>query len=393
MKVINGVVKDYAWGGYSYIPMFLDKVPNGSPCAEYWLGEHPAGTATLEDGTKLNDYIDADAKSVLGDSVCREYAGRLPYLLKILDVREPLSIQVHPTLEQARAGFDREERENVPANLRNYKDNNHKPELMLALSDFYLLHGFADSKKAIENLSGFASTKPLSEKYKEMGLCRFVDYIFSQPKEELEKILSPIVDDNKAAYEEGRISKSAPLFWFVRAALRARECGQALDAGLIMVLIMNLMYVRTGEVVFQGAGIPHAYLEGQNVELMANSDNVIRGGLTPKLVDVKELLKIVKFEEVTPKIIAATAQSDGGEVFNVPVKDFKLVKYSLKAGEKLSVCKDGCASIFLAMSGEFRLSNSDRYFTKGMALFNSADEETQIEAVNDVVLYKATSAL
>ncbi|MGN0902091.1 MAG: type I phosphomannose isomerase catalytic subunit, partial [Succinivibrio sp.] len=143
MLELNGVVKDYAWGGYCYIPMLLDKIPEGKPGAEYWLGEHPAGTATLSDGTLLSKWFDADPKNRLGEKVCAEYQNRLPYLLKVLDVREPLSIQVHPTLEQARAGYDREEKENRPANLRNYKDNNHKPELMLALSDFYLLHGFA----------------------------------------------------------------------------------------------------------------------------------------------------------------------------------------------------------------------------------------------------------
>ena len=110
MIELKGVVKDYAWGGYCYIPMLLDSVPEGKPSAEYWLGEHPCGTATLSNGKKLSEFIDYDPKSVLGEEVCKEYANRLPYLLKVLDVREPLSIQVHPTLEQARAGYDREER-------------------------------------------------------------------------------------------------------------------------------------------------------------------------------------------------------------------------------------------------------------------------------------------
>lgn len=393
MIELKGVVKDYAWGGYCYIPMLLDSVPEGKPSAEYWLGEHPSGTATLSNGKKLSEFIDEDPKGVLGEDVCREYENRLPYLLKVLDVREPLSIQVHPTLEQAIAGYDREERDNVPANLRNYKDNNHKPELMLALSDFYLLHGFAHKETAVKNLERFNTTKELANKYQTEGLNKFVGYIFGLSKDALDKILSPVVDDNKADYLASKISRKDPLFWLVRSGIRARECGQDLDAGLIMILIMNLMYVKEGDVVFQGAGIPHAYLEGQNIELMANSDNVIRGGLTSKLVDVKELLKIVKFEEITPKTLIAAKTADGGEEYNVPVKDFRLTKYILKPNQKFSVPKDKSACIWLSVSGEFRIDENHRYYGKGEALLQKAGENCTIEAVNNVVLYKASSAL
>ena len=264
---------------------------------------------------------------------------------------------------------------------------------MLALSDFYLLHGFAHKETAIKNLSRFASTKDLAKKYAEDGLNKFVGYIFGLSKEALDKILAPVVDENKGDYQSSKISRRDPLFWLVRAGLRARECGQNLDAGLIMVLIMNLMYVKEGDVVFQGAGIPHAYLEGQNIELMANSDNVIRGGLTPKLVDVKELLKIVKFEEITPKTLVSAKTADGGEEYNVPVKDFRLTKYVLKPNQKFSVPKDKSACIWLAVSGEFKLDENNRYYGKGKALLQKANETCTIEAVNDVVLYKASSAL
>lgn len=393
MFELKGVVKEYAWGGYCYIPMLLGSVPDGNPCAEYWLGEHPAGIATLSNGKKLSDYIDEDPKGVLGDEVCKKYANRLPYLLKVLDVREPLSIQVHPTLEQAIEGYDREESENISPNLRNYKDNNHKPELMLALSDFYLLHGFAHKKIAVANLERFDSTKELAQKYNTESLDMFVSYIFGLSNIDLDRILAPIIDDYKDDYLSSKLSRMDPLFWLVRAALRARECGQNLDAGLIMVLIMNLMYVKKGDVVFQGAGIPHAYLEGQNIELMANSDNVIRGGLTSKLVDVKELLKIVKFDEITPKILETEKLGDGGEEYNVPVKDFRLTKYVLKPNQKFCVPRNKSACIWLAVSGEFKLSDNGLYYGKGKALLQNANETCTFEAVNDVILYKASSAL
>ena len=393
MIELKGVVKDYAWGGYCYIPMLLNKVPEGKTAAEYWLGEHPAGTATVVGGSKLNELIDSDPKQNLGEKVCKEYNNRLPYLLKVLDVREPLSIQVHPTLEQARAGYKREIEEKVEDKLRNYKDDNHKPELMLALSDFYLLHGFAKKEIALSNLGRFATTHDLVTKYDQEGLQKFVGYIFGLSKEALDKMLAPIVDSNKDAYLQDKISRRDPLFWLVRAGLRARECGQNLDAGLIMILIMNLMYVKEGDVVFQGAGIPHAYLEGQNIELMANSDNVIRGGLTPKLVDVKELLKIVKFEEITPKTITPSVNKFCGEEFNVPVKDFVLTKYVVKAGQSFVTPEDDGPSIWLNLLGEFKLKDGDKYFDRGTALYQKPHEVDTIVATNDVVIYKASAAL
>lgn len=393
MIELKGVVKDYAWGGYCYIPMLLNNVPEGKTAAEYWLGEHPAGTATVVGGSKLNELIDSDPKQNLGEKVCKEYNNRLPYLLKVLDVREPLSIQVHPTLEQARAGYKREIEEKVEDKLRNYKDDNHKPELMLALSDFYLLHGFAKKEIALSNLGRFATTHDLVTKYDQEGLQKFVGYIFGLSKEALDKMLAPIVDSNKDAYLQDKISRRDPLFWLVRAGLRARECGQNLDAGLIMILIMNLMYVKEGDVVFQGAGIPHAYLEGQNIELMANSDNVIRGGLTPKLVDVKELLKIVKFEEITPKTITPSVNKFGGEEFNVPVKDFVLTKYVVKAGQSFVTPEDDGPSIWLNLLGEFKLKDGDKYFDRGTALYQKPHEVDTIVATNDVVIYKASAAL
>ena len=160
-----------------------------------------------------------------------------------------------------------------------------------------------------------------------------------------------------------------------------------------MILIMNLMYVKEGDVVFQGAGIPHAYLEGQNIELMANSDNVIRGGLTPKLVDVKELLKIVKFEEITPKTITPSVNKFGGEEFNVPVKDFVLTKYVVKAGQSFVTPEDDGPSIWLNLLGEFKLKDGDKYFDRGTALYQKPHEVDTIVATNDVVIYKASAAL
>lgn len=391
MYELKGVVKDYAWGGYCYIPMILSQKAEGKPCAEYWLGEHPLGTAVTEDGKSLSEIIDSNPVKVLGQEICDCYKNRLPYLFKVLDVREPLSIQVHPTKEQAEIGYMREEQEHKAASLRNYKDDNHKPELMLALSDFYLLHGFANKDVALANLKRFDTLKSLYQYYQEKGLKEFVSYIFSQSKEALYEMLYPIVNDNTQAYNEGKISKADPLFWLVRAAIRAYECNQPLDAGLIMILIMNLMYVEKGQVVFQGAGVPHAYLEGQNIELMANSDNVIRGGLTPKLVDVKELLKIVKFDEITPKCIEPKHLEDGGLEFNVPVKDFKLTVYNLKKGQAFKLADTHTPNLWFVGSGEF--SYNGKYLTQGSALFQALGEETNIVATSDVVLYKASAAL
>ncbi len=394
MLKIEGSVKNYAWGGYGYIPLLLGKSFDGkTPYAEVWFGDHKSGPSVLEDGSFLDQVISEKPLENLGEPVCRKYGGRLPFLLKILDVRAPLSIQVHPSKEQAEEGYKREESLSIDPALRNYKDDNHKPELMLALSDFYLLHGFRQRDNALSDLKKFSELDYFARLYEEKSLKDFVEFIFLQDKSLLEEKLRPLFMRLYSDYVNYSLSKTDNFYWFMRAAVQCEEDKRSFDAGLIMTLIMNLMYVKTGDVVFQGSGVPHAYLEGQNIELMANSDNVVRGGLTVKHVDVAELLKITEFNTIDPSTVKPSSVSENCLEYRVPVKDFILREYQLKAGEKLSAPLEKGPCIWLLFSGELEQTGCLSFSKAPDAFFQKPGEKGEFIARTHVRLFRASSEL
>lgn len=387
---ISGNLKHYAWGGYSFLPMILGLKPDGQPCSELWFGDHPAGPSTLVDGSPLSDWISQDPALRLGRASVSRFGPRLPFLLKILDVRAPLSIQVHPNLAQARAGYQREKEQGTPAALRSYKDDNHKPELMLALSDFFMLHGFAREEDAVSQLSRFDSLKGLAAFYRQHGLKEFVKEIFSMDKARFPALFDPIARNCEDRYKSGAISKRDPLFWLMRAVAANKENGLPYDAGLLMILVMNLMYVPAGGAAFQGAGVPHAYLEGLNIELMANSDNVVRGGLTPKHVDVGELLAITVFESESPRLIEPV-RADGALEYQVPVPDFRLREYRLRQGEQIMAPAADNACIWMLYSGEVA-TGDDCYHGGVCAFYQRPGEICQITATTQARIFRASCA-
>ncbi len=251
--------------------------------------------------------------------------GRLPYLLKILDVKDMLSIQVHPSKSYAEQAFLEENKKGIPLNApdRNYKDDNHKPELMVALSDFWLLHGFKPAalmKRTLQQIPELRFLGPIFDKDGYQGLYKTV---MEMEQLDVNAVLQPLLDRILPAYRDGRLSKDREDFWAARAALTFNETGR-IDRGIFSVYLFNLVNLRPGEAIFQDAGLPHAYLEGQNVEIMANSDNVLRGGLTPKHIDVPELLKNIRFEATEPNIILGKSVDGPIAVFQTPAPDFEL---------------------------------------------------------------------
>jgi mannose-6-phosphate isomerase len=321
---LTGVVKHYDWGGYSFIPSLL-KTENRElqPFAEYWMGIHPLGVATVElpDGQK---------------EPLTKYAGSIPYLLKVLDVKDMLSIQVHPSKSAAEEEFARENREGIPLDSprRNYKDDNHKPEMLVALSDFYLLHGFKTDKllgAVLQVVPELNFLSPIFDKNNYSDLYRAV---MTMPQEQVNKILQPLIDRIVPQYNDNKLEKSTEDFWAARAALSFSKNGN-IDRGIFSIYFFNIVYLKTGQALFQGAGLPHAYLEGQNVELMSNSDNVLRGGLTSKHIDVDELLKHVKCEPTVPNILKPVEMAPHVQLFKPPVRDFQLTITDLEKNDEL----------------------------------------------------------
>ena len=307
---IKGVVQHYEWGGNSLLPGLLNiQNTENKPYAEYWLGAHEKASSLIISGNqeeRLIDFIAENPKEILGHKVNNKY-GRLPFLLKLLDVKSMLSIQVHPDKSSAERGFEEEEKSGKPISApdRNYKDDNHKPEIMVALSDFWLLHGFISKEKA-EKLLTDEKLKPLYPVIEEyvQDIRHAYAKIMNMDDDESDRFLKPLLNHIIPLYKEGKLSKDDPSFWAARAALTYNSCEYS-DKGIFSVYLLNLVNVKPGEAIYQGAGTLHAYLEGWNVELMANSDNVLRGGLTNKHIDVPELMKHVVFDEVHPQVIPA----------------------------------------------------------------------------------------
>ena len=355
---LTGTVKHYDWGGYSFIPSLLNITNDANkPFAEYWLGVHPQADCKviLADGSirLLGDYFSTLSPTALGDYVARRF-GTMPYLLKALDVKDMLSIQVHPSKEDAVGDFIVENAKRVPIDSpqRNYKDDNHKPELMVAIGEFWLLHGFKpeeEIKKVLKNVPELTSLLPVFEK---SGYKALYTNVMELEQEKVNAKLKPLLDRIIPLYKEGKLKRSQEDYWAAKGALTFSQPGKT-DRGIFSVYLFNLVELHKGEAVFQDTGVPHAYLEGQNVEIMASSDNVLRGGLTNKHIDVDELLKHVKCEPTHPNILKGEKLA-GELIYKTTAPDFELSSFSIPKGESVSFVAH-TAEIVLVIEGELQI--------------------------------------
>jgi mannose-6-phosphate isomerase len=383
---LQGKVQHYAWGGYEFIPELLGfNNSDHKPCAEYWMGAHPSASGQLETEEGLQswyDLIQQDRLEHLGEEVYQNF-GELPYLFKVLDVNEMLSIQVHPTREEAKKGYEREEAEGVPVTAphRNYKDKNHKPEVMVALGEFWLLHGFKKEEELQRVLETVPEFNFLSKVFAEDGYYGLYKMVMEMPQEEVDELLLPLIEREITSPP----AREEPGYWVSKlynGVLPAANC----DRGIFSIYFFNIVHLKEGEAVFQGAGLPHAYLEGQNIELMANSDNVLRGGLTPKHIDVPELLKLITFERTEPNILTGEVSVTGEIDYPLPVEDFAISAIKLQNGREY-VSKSKSAEIYLVMEGE---AHCDHITCKrGEVFVVLPGEEYTVRGIEDSVLYKA----
>ncbi|MDU6258887.1 MAG: mannose-6-phosphate isomerase, class I [Haemophilus parainfluenzae] len=381
---LTGQVQHYAWGGKNYIASLigLNSVKD-QPCAEWWLGAHPSAPSEVENVTGKQSLIEFLSQNLtaLGQASRQQFGDELPYLLKILDVEKPLSIQLHPTKAQAEKGFEAENAKGVSLtdNTRIYKDRNHKPEMMIALSDFWLLHGFKTKDQILATLNARPSLQPLAEKLGKQSLAEFYADVMLADQSTLANWLLPIIEANQQPYKNGESTLDNPDYWVLYTMEAMAISPEKLDAGLVCFYLFNIVHLKEGEGIFQDAGIPHAYLRGQNVELMACSDNVIRGGLTPKYVDIAELLKIVDCREVTPQIISAAPQNQSEFTYKTPVKDFALAQIRVEPEQHTKVNLQS-AGILLVMNGELKIQEKSTALTlkQGESAFITADSNVEI---------------
>lgn len=405
---LEGAVQHYDWGGRAFIPGLLGRGnAEGRPFAELWLGTHPrAPAAAIVDGTHvgLDALVAAAPGAVLGEGDSRRFGGRLPYLLKVLDARTMLSLQAHPSLAQAREGFARENAAGVPldAPTRTYRDDNHKPEVHVALTEFWMLHGFrplgevADALEAAPELSrlapGFrtllrrAGDDPGARRALLRDLYRS---LMTMPQPEVDRMLEALVARLERETPRGRDRHD---FWALRAAAYFPLPGGHRDRGIAAVYLLNLVHLAPGQGTFQPAGALHAYLEGANVELMANSDNVLRGGLTPKHVDTAGLLDILTFEAGPAAVIEGHRVSGTERAYPAPVGEFLLSRIATAPDAVHAETRDHGADVLVVTEGAARATSLEAALDlpRGTAFLAPAGIAYALEAIGGpAVLWRA----
>ncbi|MFJ3586484.1 mannose-6-phosphate isomerase, class I [Streptomyces sp. NPDC090127] len=378
-RLVN-TVRPYAWGSTTAIPELLGATPTGEPQAEMWMGAHPGAPSRTGRGP-LNEVIDTDPVRELGAAAVEKFGPRLPFLLKLLAAGAPLSLQVHPDLAQAKAGFAAEEAAGVPIDAphRNYKDANHKPELICALTPFKGLCGFRDPIEAADALSalGVDSLKP------------YVDLLHAHPEEAaLREVLTALLtaDPAEMAHTVTEAAAAAERLGGAQAPYAVIAHHYPSDPGVIAAMLLNFVQLQPGEALYLGAGVPHAYLDGLGVEIMANSDNVLRCGLTPKHVDVPELLKIVRFEPTDPGVLRPEASPSGEEVYDTPIDEFRLSRLVRAEGAAPTDVTAPTPQILLAVAGRPRAGEVP--LAPGESVFVPAGETTELSGTGTV--FRAT---
>lgn len=324
MEPLTGRAQHYAWGSTSAIPALLGIPEDGQPWAELWLGAHTSAPARVGD-RDLDDLVTASPEIVGQQSVDR-FGPRLPYLMKVLAADRALSLQAHPSREQAEQGWAREEAAGIAidAGHRNYRDDWPKPEVLCALGDFEALYGFADPSVvaglfARLSVPGLAElVAPLTDPGGADGVRTVFLALCGLPADERALV------DRVATAARSQIDAADPAFArFCRTAVELAEQYPG-DPGVVAALLMNRVSLTAGQAVFLAAGNLHAYLHGVGVEVMANSDNVLRGGLTPKHVDVDELAAMVDFRPVEPAVFTAHQEAPGVWRYPTPAPEFRV---------------------------------------------------------------------
>ncbi|MCC5033099.1 mannose-6-phosphate isomerase, class I [Streptomyces sp. WAC 00631] len=395
-RLVN-TVRPYAWGSTTAIPELLGTEPTGEPQAELWMGAHPGAPSRLDRGAgpvPLSEVIDADPAGELGEQVAERFGPRLPFLLKLLAAASPLSLQVHPDRAQAAAGFAGEESRGVPVDAphRNYKDANHKPELICALSPFEGLCGFRPAAATAALLDGLGvdSLKPYGDILRaepESGALREVlTAVLTADREEMAETV------RQAGRAAERLAQSPGPHRETYAAHASIARHHPGDPGVIAAMLLNHVRLQPGEALYLGAGVPHAYLQGFGVEVMANSDNVLRCGLTPKHIDVPELLRVTRFEATAPGILRPEAVN-GEETYETPAEEFRLSRFARAEGEAPRQLPSGRPQILLCTAGSVLLTADDGRrleLRPGDSAYAAAGESAELSGAGTV--FRATVA-
>lgn len=383
---MTGTIQPYAWGSPTFIPELLGEQPDGEPQAELWLGAHSSSPSTVG-GTALTDLIRDDPAGILGAASVEAFGARLPYLLKVLAADKPLSLQAHPSRAQAEAGFAREEKAGIALDApdRLYRDDWPKPEVLCALMDSEALCGFRDPQEtyALFEQLGVANVVRLVAELGDSSIepAQALEMVFGRllrlSDDDLEVVDEVVRAATKAAAEaEGEAEGQFQKFVFT-----ARDLGghYPRDPGVLAALLLNRVSLHLNDAVFLSAGNLHAYLHGGGVEVMANSDNTMRGGLTPKHVDVNELLALLDFTPGFPGLVQPVEESPGLWRYPTPAPEFALWRAEV-AGAEIELPASDLGRVLLVTAGSVTLSSpsGELTLTRGQSAFASAEETVRV---------------
>ncbi|NIK62102.1 mannose-6-phosphate isomerase, class I [Kribbella shirazensis] len=342
---LQNTVRDYAWGSPTALPELLGVEPDGKPQAELWMGAHESAPSVLPSGETLYDAVSSDPAAVLGEETAERFDGRFPFLAKLLAAAQPLSIQAHPSREQAIDGYRRDEEAGIPRDAadRNYKDAWPKPEILIALEPFDALVGFRPLDRTVALLDALAPAGfgELKEQLRNGKLREAFTDFMSRDRD----AIRPLV----GALGEAVAQYTGEAFALERETL-AKLCADfADDPGVLAALLLNRVRLERFDAVYLPAGNVHAYLRGLGFEVMANSDNVLRGGLTSKHIDVPELVSVVDFEPLADPVLTATALGDGVATYETGCEYFAIHRVELDrdertvdgVGPRIVCCVDG----------------------------------------------------
>ncbi len=377
MHLLRNKVRPYAWGSRTAIAELQGRdVPTPHPEAELWMGAHPDDPSIVlgRDGTEhtLLDLVDTDPIGQLGDGYAAKWDNRLPFLLKVLAADEPMSLQVHPSLAQAQEGFAREEAMGLPrlAAHRNYPDPTAKPELVCALTEFHVLAGFRAADRTLDLLRGLEAP----------GLAHYMNLLAGQPDEHGLRALfttwvtlpSPVLDELLPEVLDAcvlHVKEHGPFDLDCRTALELGERYPG-DPGVLAALLLNRLVLGPGEAVYLAPGNLHAYLRGTAVEIQANSDNILRCGLTPKHVDLPELVSVVNFRHGDMPVLRGERGGPHRVTYVTDAPEFELGRLEWAPGESDAValhhegpqvllCTDGAVTLATSDGVELRLDRGD----------------------------------
>ena len=388
MERLTGVIQPYAWGSPTVIPELLGVEPTGAPQAELWFGAHPLAPSTVR-GEPLDDIVDRDPTGVIGPASVASFGPRLPFLLKIIAADHPLSLQAHPSRAQAEAGYAREQAAGVPRDAPNriYRDGWPKPEVLCALRETEALCGFRDPAATVELFrqlgvpAASALVAPLQDDA--LPATERLGVVFGRLlglKDDQRQVVRDVVHAAAAADQVGELGQ------FARTAIEIGESYPE-DPGVLAALLMNRIHLHPNEAIFLPAGNLHAYLSGGGVEIMANSDNVMRGGLTPKHIDVAELLRVVDFTPGFAGLIEPVQAAPGVWRYPTPAPEFALWRLEV-TNVPLDLPAPGTGRVLLVTAGavDLRSSSDELSLARGASALITAAEHVVVRGQGTVFL-------